>query len=244
MIEAFLMAGQSHMAGRGIIGDVPPIPHEGRMLMLRSGRWQPMSEPINPDRAVFVDDRSRYRSGIGPAASFAQAWTRHRDGRVGLIPCADGGTAIAAWEPGGILFDNAVFAVRLARRSGGVLRGILWAQGESDSKDPALAAAHRDKLAALIAAFRYELGEPDLPFLMGGVDVRPRYPYAETVNEGMRALCAEDPRLAFVPVTGFSVGPDGIHYTAADYREFGRRYWAAFAAMTGEPPEEGGLSQA
>ena len=160
MIEAFLMAGQSHMAGRGIIGDVPPIPHEGRMLMLRSGRWQPMSEPINPDRAIFVADRGRYRSGIGPGASFAESWAAQHEGRVGLIPCADGGTAIAAWEPGGILFDNAVFAVRLARRSGGVLRGILWAQGESDSKDPAQALLHREKLRGLIAAFRYELGEP------------------------------------------------------------------------------------
>ena len=231
MIEAFLLAGQSHMAGRGIIGDVPPIDPAGRMFMLRNGRWQPMSEPINPDRAIFVSDRGRYRSGIGPGASFAESWAAQHEGRVGLIPCADGGTAIDAWQPGGVLFDNAVFAVRLARRSGGTLRGILWAQGESDSKDPDLALAHAGKLKALIAAFRAELAAPDLPFLMGEVDEAPRYPYAARVNGGMRALCGEDPCLGFVSVSGFSHGPDGIHYTAADYREFGRRFYEAWAAL-------------
>ena len=233
MIDAFLMAGQSHLAGRGIIGDVPPIDPAGRMFMLRNGRWQPMSEPINPDRAIFVAERSRYRSGIGPAASFAQSWTMHREGRVGLIPCADGGTSIDAWQPGEILFDNAVFAVRLARRSGGELRGVLWAQGESDTKERSQALAHRDRLEAVIRAFREELGDPELPFLIGGLDVtRERYPFAGIVNDGMIALCGALPHLAFVPVTGFSYGPDGIHYTAADYREFGRRYWAAYDALT------------
>ena len=49
-IRSYLLIGQSNMAGRGTIGDVPPIDNKN-CLMLRMGRWQKMSEPINPDRA-------------------------------------------------------------------------------------------------------------------------------------------------------------------------------------------------
>jgi len=54
VIHSFLLIGQSNMAGRGIIGEVPAIDHRGLMFMLRNGRWQPMTEPINPDRQIFV----------------------------------------------------------------------------------------------------------------------------------------------------------------------------------------------
>jgi hypothetical protein len=42
VIHSFLLIGQSNMAGRGIIGEVPAIDHRGLMFMLRNGRWQPM----------------------------------------------------------------------------------------------------------------------------------------------------------------------------------------------------------
>ena len=46
------MLGQSNMAGRGDFGEVEEI-NNPLCYMLRNGRWQPMSEPINPDRHVF-----------------------------------------------------------------------------------------------------------------------------------------------------------------------------------------------
>ena len=49
IIHSFLMVGQSNMAGRG---DLTPenalAPSD--CFMLRMGRWQPLHEPINPDR--------------------------------------------------------------------------------------------------------------------------------------------------------------------------------------------------
>ena len=51
-ITSFLMIGQSNMAGRGDFGEVEPISNP-MCYMLRMGRWQRMSEPINPDRAIF-----------------------------------------------------------------------------------------------------------------------------------------------------------------------------------------------
>ena len=63
-MKSILMIGQSNMAGRGFINEVPMICNE-RILMLRNAGWQMMAEPINYDRP---------NAGIGLAGSFAAMW--------------------------------------------------------------------------------------------------------------------------------------------------------------------------
>ena len=60
-IRSFLMIGQSNMAGRGEFNQVPNI-ENANCYMVRNGRWQKMSEPINPDRPIFEGE---FHSGIG-----------------------------------------------------------------------------------------------------------------------------------------------------------------------------------
>lgn len=50
-MKSILMIGQSNMAGRGFINEVPMICNES-IYMLRNGRWQMMTEPINYDRPI------------------------------------------------------------------------------------------------------------------------------------------------------------------------------------------------
>ena len=68
VIHSFLLAGQSNMAGRGDLTPDTALTAPG-CLMLRMGRWQPMSEPVNVDRAVL--EGACPRSGASLAASFA-----------------------------------------------------------------------------------------------------------------------------------------------------------------------------
>ena len=123
-MKSFLMLGQSNMAGRGDFGEVEPIQNP-LCKMLRNGRWQPMSEPINPDRQIF----GVFHSGVGLAASFADEYAKHFKEEIGLIPCADGGTSISQWQPGELLFDSAIAQATLAARTSEIV-GILWHQGE------------------------------------------------------------------------------------------------------------------
>ena len=113
-IEAFLLAGQSNMAGRGDLTAENAVSAPG-CLMLRMGRWQPMSEPVNVDRAVL--EGACPRSGASLAASFAARYAAESVCQAGLIPCADGGTTIEQWQPGGVLFDHAVLQAKLAART-------------------------------------------------------------------------------------------------------------------------------
>lgn len=43
-MKSLLLIGQSNMAGRGYLSDVPAIYNEN-IEMLRNGRWQMMAEP-------------------------------------------------------------------------------------------------------------------------------------------------------------------------------------------------------
>ena len=127
-IRSFLLVGQSNMAGRGDLTPENTITAPD-CFMLRMGRWQPMSEPINVDRAVA--EGAVPRSGANLAASFAAQLQKETGAKIGLIPCADGGTRISQWQPGEVLFDHAVFQAKLAMRTS-ALTAILWHQGESD----------------------------------------------------------------------------------------------------------------
>lgn len=123
MIKSFLMIGQSNMAGRGFIDDVPSIYNE-RIQMLRNGRWQMMTEPINYDRPV---------SGISLAGSFADAWCNiNQEDMIGLIPCAEGGSTLDEWHVDQTLFRHAITEAKFAMENSELI-GILWHQGESDS---------------------------------------------------------------------------------------------------------------
>ena len=230
-IRSFLLIGQSNMAGRGEFADVEPIVNE-KCYMLRMGRWQKMREPINPDRAVLS---GKFHSGVGLGASFADSAANALGVRVGLIPCADGGTVLDQWMPGEILFDHAVLMTRLAARTS-TLSGILWHQGESDCKSDEAVAAYREKFITMITALRTALGAEDLPLLIGelsehidpvwGAEDRPA-----RLNGVFHELAAELPHTAVVPARGLSLKPDGIHFDAVAQREFGRRYFAAYEGL-------------
>ena len=225
--HAFLMIGQSNMAGRGEFSDVEPIVNRN-CYMLRMGRWQKMSEPINPDRAILSGE---FHSGVSLGASFANDVSRTLGWRVGMIPCADGGTRLSQWMPGEILFDHAVMMAKLASRTA-TLEGILWHQGESDCGTDESVDAYAEKFTEMITALRTALGG-DLPLFIGELSektgerwgMRERAP---RMNGVLRALASELPNAAFVPAADLALKPDELHFNAMSLRELGSRYARAY----------------
>lgn len=230
-LRSFLMIGQSNMAGRGDIADVEPI-NNFRCYMLRNGRFLRMSEPVNPDRAVFGKG---FKSGISLAASFADEFAKHYKSRVGLIPCADGGTTINEWQPGEILYDNAVFMTKLAMRSS-TFSGIIWHQGESDCTSDGQLSAYKDKFLNFVNSIRRDLGAEDLPFIAGeisenigegwGIGTR-----AVSFNRILHELSGELSLFGVASSAGLLLKDDGVHFTSASAREFGKRYFEIYKAM-------------
>lgn len=231
-ITSFLMIGQSNMAGRGDFGDIEPI-NNSLCHMLRMGRWQKMSEPINPDRAIFS---SEFHSGINLCASFADHYARHFHKQIGLIPCADGGTSISQWQPGEILFDHAVLMTRLAMRTSN-FGGILWHQGESDCNKDNFP-LYKERAIRMITEIRRALNAENLPFIFGELaeDISDRWnlgDYPARMNSIFREIQREIPNCRLVSSKGLSLKPDGIHFNSASLREFGNRYFNAYLELLG-----------
>jgi hypothetical protein len=231
-ITSFLMIGQSNMAGRGDFGDIEPI-NNSLCHMLRMGRWQKMSEPINPDRAIFS---SEFHSGINLCASFADQYARHFHEEIGLIPCADGGTSISQWQPGEILFDHAVLMTRLAMRTSN-FGGILWHQGESDCNKDNFP-LYKERAIRMITEIRRALNAENLPFIFGELaeDISDRWnlgDYPARMNSIFREIQREIPNCRLVSSKGLSLKPDGIHFNSASLREFGNRYFNAYLELLG-----------
>ena len=228
-IRSFLMIGQSNMAGRGNISEVEPIQNSS-CYMLRMGRWQAMTEPINPDRAIF---RGKYSSGVSLAASFADEVAKYTGWEVGLIPCADGGTIIEQWQPGEPLYDHAVMMAKLAMRTSKI-SGIIWHQGESNCRSLDTA-EYRRLFLRLMESLRRDLGEADLPLVIGEIseDISPAHGMKDTaaMNRLLHELQQECPNCAIVRAKDLPLKDDGVHFTSHSLRELGRRYFEAYKTL-------------
>lgn len=225
-MKSFLLIGQSNMAGRGFIHEVPPIYNE-RIEVLCNGRWQMMTEPMNYDRPV---------AGVSLAASFAESWCGvYGEEKIGLIPCAEGGSSIDEWGVEDILFCHAVAEAKFAMANS-ELAGILWHQGESDS-DSRKYKMYYEKLYRIVEGLRSELNAPDIPIIIGGLgDYLGKSAFGagcveyELINQELKRFAKENENCYFVTGEGLKANPDGIHINAISQRKFGIRFFEAFHA--------------
>lgn len=227
--NVFLLIGQSNMAGRGVVEeqDRRPIP---RVYMLNQAmEWVTAVDPVHFDKPDIA--------GVGLARSFAKVLAAGDPATtVGVIPAAFGGTSLEEWKAGGKLYEEAVRRAKFAMRTG-KLRGILWHQGEADSGKQELAATYRARFAVMIAQLRADLGEPDVPVIVGQLGTfrsdgpKPRSEFAALVDEQLAGIPLKVPHAAFVSSAGLTSNPDFLHFDAKSQREFGRRFALAFLSL-------------
>ena len=227
-LRIFLLLGQSNMHGRGAIEaqDRKPLPQV--LVFTPSNHWDLAIEPLHGYGP---------RAGIGPGLAFGKCMAaQNTNVSIGLVPCAVGASELKRWERGGDLYSNAVARAQAARRDG-VIAGILWHQGEQDSMYQTNAVTYHQRLVKMIADIRADLGQPDLPFVVGQIGEflytrkKQQTPYAGDVNDALASIPAEVPFTACVPSTGFTHLGDEVHLDARSQRELGKRYANAMRAL-------------
>lgn len=228
-MDLFLLVGQSNMAGRGKVAPQDRVPHPQIFVLDAEDRWANQGEPIHFDKSF---------AGVGLGFTFAKEVVGlNPEVRVGLIPCAVGGTPIRRWKPGQDLFEEAIRRARIAMEHG-ELKGILWHQGESECGSANAARAYGENLAMVAAAFRESLGAPDIPFVVGelGPFVHPDDPVrsanAELINEGIHSITKRLDQTTVVSAEGLTDRGDQLHFDAPSQKEFGRRYFRAYRELT------------
>ena len=217
------------MAGRGKPAAEDRAVHPRVLTLAKNGKWQPARDPIHFDKRV---------AGVGLGLTFGKVMaTENPQTRIGLVPCAIGGSSIKLWVRGGFHrgtkthpYDDTIRRASLAMRDG-TLRGILWHQGESDAgKMPT--PEYRQRFQRLIADLRRDLRAPNVPFVAGELG-RWREDTAELnatlSNEAKKA------GVGFVSSEGLSNKKgDAAHFDARSLREFGRRFAKVMAATRRE----------
>ena len=106
----------------------------------------------------------------------------------------------------------------------GVLKGILWHQGEADNSE-AQAAEYQDKLVNLVRNFRSDLSG-DFPFVVGEIGYfKPQRPINGILNQTPRYI----PNSAVVSAEGLRDGGDRTHFDTPSARLLGKRYGEAMS---------------
>ncbi len=149
---------------------------------------------------------------------------------IGLIPCAVNGSPLSRWVKGGDLYQAAVSRAKEAA-SVGQLKGILWHQGESDSKNADDAKSYEVRLTQMFKDIRSDLGQPDLPIVVGQLGEFVQRRYVEIVRTALTHLPANLPRVGFADSKGLGHKGDSLHFSAEAEQELGRRYAAALKAI-------------
>jgi len=211
----FLLIGQSNMAGRGKVEAEDKVTHPRVLTLTKENTWRLASDPLHFDKGA---------AGVGLGLTFAKTIAEaNPDITVGLIPSAVGGTSLNAWaNPQGPLYTNAQARTERARQDGALV-GFLWHQGERGPGPE----AYPKLFESFVKRLRTELAEgKELPILVGGLSDGIK---ATPMNAMLAKLPDTVPQCGFVSATGLA---GGLHFTAEAYREFGRRYAAAWQAIT------------
>jgi hypothetical protein len=236
----YLLAGQSNMGGRALIGNAP-------------GSWKrPQADVLLYHGSDYAADSGwiRLRHGsanvpsparlFGPELSFGRTLADGRPGeRVALVKYARGGTSLAAhWDPDtGPYFrrfrETVTGAMRELHELGYApeIRGLVWMQGEEDAGHAEQAAAYAENLSRLVDAVRTIAGDEDLPVVIGRINA-PQRRFREPVRRAQDEAGA-GPHAAVVSTDDLPLR-DAAHYSAEGQLALGRRFATKILAIFDE----------
>ncbi len=218
----YLLVGQSNMAGRGKV-DEESRKSEPRVLMLdKELKWVPAVDPLHFDKPS---------AGVGPGLAFGKRMASESppEVRIGLIPCAVGGTSIKLWMPGGKPYDDMLVRARAAMRAG-ALKGIIWHQGEANRGE---AQTYGASLTVVVARMRQDLDAPQVPFVAGElVGYQPEtIESSKAFNAALNAIQPPIAYFAVVSAEGLTHKGDNLHFNTVSARILGTRYAEAILRL-------------
>ena len=219
----YLMAGQSNMSGRGAIEAQDTISNPRILSIDSKGNWVLAKEPLH-----FYEN-----SGLDCGLSFAQEMLKHVPDSVtiALVPCAVGGSSIYQWledsEHRGVkLLSNFKQKVDLAKTKGEI-KGILWHQGESNANEKDIP-VYNKAVDSLFEIFRAEVGDADLPIVMGelGRFTKPEEKALrfQGINQVIRSVAENDKNTYWISSKELDHKGDNLHFNSEAQRELGKRY--------------------
>ena len=259
----FVGAGQSNMAGFNNLPSPAPTYTNASKIYCYS---QPLDNdtgwPCNPSNpsagtwALATDPtHSQTSAGVSPLIALADRYiTAKGDSslEVGIVPCGWYGSRMnGEWAPIRQKYSAwYAMASRLkAAMAWGTVKGVLWAQGESEACDSTLLTNEAGQafalqpdiwpkwhqgLYALIRETRAFVGLPTLPFIVTQLGNNPgdgHHPNWSNMQTAISFIPQDDPTIQVLSRSDLSTIADGAHFTSAAQIAYGVQAADKFIAM-------------
>jgi len=225
----FLHIGHSNMAGRATTpAELRPFFHDPDPQLwtyARGGVFRPASEPTAPD--------NRRGQAAGPGMAILRSAQAVAPADAFMISIGHGhsgsyGGNCAGFRRDGLLYD---LVMEPARELKGkvTFAAIFTMFGQSEHNEPVeQQKVFADCLQALAGEMRADLGEPALPYIVGGYemgisrsDIAPESDFARPIIAQLHMVPARVARSAIIATDGFPM-QDDHHFDLA-----GHKLWAA-----------------
>src|SRR6188508_3316248 len=228
-VWVFIMAGQSNMAGRGIVEPEDTVSDKRIFSITKDGQVIIAKEPLH-----FYEPE---RTGLDCGLSFAKTLITKIPDSVSLliIPTAIGGSSIRQWLGDSVfrnvkLFSNFLSKVEIAKQNG-IIKGILWHQGESDANEKDIP-LHKQRLHVLFSKFRSAIGNNELPVLLGELGSFSENPVNfNLINKAIHEYASEDKNSTVISTKDLKDKGDNLHFNSNGQRTMGKRFAKAYLNM-------------
>lgn len=235
-LSIYLLMGQSNMSGRGDLAQLPSalnLPQGNLWLYGNDGKWRLAIEPLD-DATDQIDEISSdaKKAGVGPGLFFAKSLLKSKKARIGLVPCAKGGSSLSQWKPNADrtrLYGSCLARAQEAA-SQGRIAGVLWYQGETDAEKMETAELWSERMIALVESLRSDIGQQCLPWVIVGLADRPdplKWPRPTEAWGNLQLAQKELPkkivRVGYVSAAGLDRNSDDIHLTTEAQSKLGPR---------------------
>ncbi len=232
-LYVFIMAGQSNMAGRGLVEPQDTLPNKRILTIDKSMKWVYAKEPLH-----FYEPSL---TGLDCGMSFAKKLLDSiPEGiSIAVIPCAVGGSSIEQWINnetfrGVTLLDNFKDKVDFAKDYG-IIKGIIWHQGESNAKSE-LIPKYSQRLDSLIERFRFLVNNDTLPIVLGElgsysqpIEKQMRW---DSINTLIQNIALKDKNIDLVKTGDLKHKGDKVHFDSESQRILGERYAKKYLEIT------------
>lgn len=250
-MHVYLCLGQSNMEGAARITPADTAGIDSRFMVLQAvdcadlnrkkGTWYKATPPL-----------VRCHTGLGPADYFGRAMTAALPShiRVGVINVAVGGCKIELFDKENYQeyiasspdwlknmaaeYDNnpyqrLVDMALVAQQNGGIIKGILLHQGESNTGDKEWPVKVKKVYDSLLKDIG--LTPNSVPLLAGEVVHADQKGVCASMNEIIQTLPEVIPTAHIIASAGCEAGPDRLHFSTKGYSMLGQRYAALMLTL-------------
>lgn len=222
----FIMAGQSNMAGRGFVSPQDTLANHRILTVDIQGSLIYAKEPLHRYEPMLT--------GLDCGLSFAHELLSRLPDTISvlLLPTAVGGSSVSQWLEDAAhrnvsLLSNFFDKVTLGKQYG-IIKGILWHQGESDANENALP-SYQQKLEELMNKFRNSIGDDHLPILIGELgSFSENRLNRNRINHLLQEYAKNDPYARIIETGDLEDKGDKAHFNAQSLRTLGKRYAQVF----------------